>query len=404
MSGALLLYAPVPVFAAEIGGLMVEEQALNGLSLWAQHFDRVTVMMPLSTEGAPPGWVALPSDEPSLSKVVIEPLPMAYRPDQFWRVLGQTRRKIGTLIQSHDYLSFAIGGLFGDWGTVAALEADRQKRPFAVWTDRVESEVMRQSAGSGSWRSKLKARLYHRPMWRQECRVIGKAALGLFHGQETFEAYAPYCANPQLVHDIHLSRADHISEAVFAGKVAAAANRPLKLLYVGRADPMKGPHDWVRVLEILARENIPFQASWLGAGSELPKMQRRVIDAGLTDQVTLPGFVEDRSVVRDAMFDADLFLFCHLTPESPRNLIEALTAAAPLVGYDGAYAADLIGDHGGGTLCPVGAVETLAQSVIALDRDRAALVSLMEKARRDGAPFTDQEVFRHRCALIKAHL
>ena len=67
------------------------------------------------------------------------------------------------MIEDADYLSFAIGGLFGDWGAVACFEAHRMKRPYAVWTDRVESRVMREAGRAGSWRSRLRAALTLRP-------------------------------------------------------------------------------------------------------------------------------------------------------------------------------------------------------------------------------------------------
>ena len=32
--------------------------------------------------------------------------------------------------------------------------------------------------------------------------VIRRATLGLFHGRETYDAYAPHCRAPHVVHDI----------------------------------------------------------------------------------------------------------------------------------------------------------------------------------------------------------
>lgn len=402
--GTLLIYAPVPLHRGGNGALMLEDQACNGLRLWGENFDHVTAMMPLSPAPPPPAWVPLEGAGPDPARVTVVPLPMAYRPDRFLRHLPATRRRIRALIAGADRLSFAIGGLFGDWGSVACLEAHRMGRPYAVWTDRVESAVTRGRARSGRWRHRLRARLTHRPMAALERAVIRRAALGLFHGRETFDAYAPFCRHPEMVHDIHLRAGDHIAPAALEAKAAAAAEGPLRLCYSGRAEPMKGPDDWVTVLEALAARGVDFRARWLGDGSALEGMRRRVAAAGLSGRVDLPGFERDRAAVLAALRAADLFVFCHLTPESPRALIEALASGTPLAGYDGAFARDITAGHGGGRFVARGDTAALVELIAGLDADRAALADLIRRAGRDGAPFTDAEVFRHRSDLLKAHL
>ena len=401
--GQLLIFAPVPLYTFR-GELFVESQAINGLRLWSHHFSEVIAMMPVR-EGPPPvGWLPVSDHAEALNSVRFECLPTAYRPDQFLRVLRSTRRRIGALIREAEYLSFAIGGLFGDWGAVAALEAHRQGRRFAVWTDRVESEVVRQDLKDTHWRNRLRARLTYRPMVWLERHVIRKAQLGLFHGMETFNAYSPYSANPHMVHDIHINADDHIPTDMLAQKVATVDRNPLRIVYAGRADAMKGPLDWVAVLERLKVMGIDFRATWLGNGDELAAMRARISRAGLEDRVELPGFVTDRDQVLKTLREAQLFLFCHKTPESPRCLIEALCNATPIVGYGGAYAQDLISAHSGGVLVPMNDIEALAQAVGDLAADRTRLAELITSARADGLPFTDEKVFEHRSHLIKEQL
>lgn len=408
---SLLIYAPVPLHLYQ-GKFYIERQAVNGLRLWGQHFHPVTVMMPVSEVAPPQGWVPLGAHLKDLADVIIEPLPMAYRPDQFARALPRTLRRIRDLIAQSDYLSFAIGGLFGDWGAVSCLAAHQMRRPFAVWTDRVESEVMRQAQeraydkalDQSTRRSRLRARLYHRPMAWLERAVISRADLGLFHGAETYQAFEGFCRNPQLVHDIHIAESDHIGSEELTQKMSEAARGPLRLVYAGRADAMKGPIDWTTVLERLKVMGVQFEATWLGDGEALPQMRARIARAGLASQVHFPGFVEDRDAVLRAVRQADLFMFCHKTAESPRCLIEALTCGTPIQGYGCAYAKDLISGHQGGVLVQRGDTEALAHAVAALDADRPRLAQMIADARADGAPFSDTRVFAHRAAILKAHL
>ena len=396
----LLLYAPVPLYSSEKGYLL-EDQACNGVRLWAENFGRVIIMFPVQHGNAPPSWVPLQAPQ----GVEVVGLPTAYRPDQFARHYAATRQQIGQLIDRARYLSFAIGGLFGDWGAVAALEAHRKKRPFAVWADRVESEVAREEARSGKTaKIRLRAALTHRPMAMLERAVIRKATVGLFHGAETHAVYAPYARAAEIVHDIHLSEQDRIPPAALATKIDSAGQGPLRICYAGRADAMKGPHDWIQAMALLHRKGVDFQATWMGDGEALSAMRAEVARQGLADRVHLPGFVRDRSLLLETLRHAHVLAFCHKTPESPRNLIESLVSGTPIVGYGSAFPRDLIAPHGGGVLTPLNDVDALAAALENLAHDRPRLAALMQNAALDGAPFNDVAVFRHRSEVIRAHL
>jgi len=403
-AGRLLIHAPVPLFRAADGALLLDDQACRGLALWARNFVHVTALMPVAQGVAPPNWVPLARIGPDRDRITLVPLPGAWRPDRFLRVLRPTRHLIAQHIAQADYLSFAIGGLFGDWGAVAGLTAHRMGRPFAVWTDRVESDVVARAARDpGPWRARLRARLTHRPMAALERAVIRRAALGLFHGRETFDHYARFSRNPQVVHDVAVGAEARIPAPELARKKADRTG-PLRIVYAGRAEAMKGPLDWIAALEGVAARGVDFRATWLGDGSLLPAMRARVAAAGLGDRIALPGFVTDRAALMAALQGAQVFAFCHKTPESPRCLIEALMAGTPIIGYGGAFAADLIAGHGGGELVARDDVAGLAAALARAATDRDWLGGLIVRVAADGAVFDDVGVFAHRSALIRTHL
>ncbi|WP_207101602.1 glycosyltransferase [Paracoccus shandongensis] len=403
-SRRLLLYVHVPVHQGHDGELMIEPQAANGLRLWARNFDHVTVMQPVRADAGGGKMLQPVSQIPGADRITFDPLPMAYRPDRFLRHLPAARQKIRDNIAQADYLCFSLGGLWGDWGAVSSIIAHRMGRPYSVWTDRVESKVARHNARTGQGRSALRSRLDWRPMAALEKWVIRRAALGLFHGRETYDAYARFCRQPQLVHDIHVGKSDHISPDALPCKQHAAAEGPLRIVYAGRADPMKGPLDWVEVLAMLARRGVDFRATWLGDGPLLAEMRAAIDAAGLTLKIELPGFVSDRGTVLEALRQAHVMLFCHKTPESPRCLIEALVSGTPLIGYEGTFAADLISGHGGGQLAPMDDTAALAYILANLAQDRTKLADMMKRAVRDSSEFHDEAVFEHRACLIRDHL
>ena len=234
--------------------------------------------------------------------------------------------------------------------------------------------------------------------------VINRASLGLFHGRETYDAYAPFCRQPELVHDLHVSKADHIDPDDLVRKQEDVLGNRLRIVYAGRADAMKGPLDWVETLAIANENGVDFHATWLGDGPLLTDMRTAVEKAGLKDKVDLPGFVSDRRTVLRSLRQAHIMMFCHKTPESPRCLMEALLSGTPLLGYKGAFAADLISGHGGGQLVDMNDVAALADSLIGLDKNRTRLADLMKRAVRDSALFYDEAVFAHRAGLIRKYL
>ena len=177
-------------------------------------------------------------------------------------------------------------------------------------------------------------------MARYERYLIGHAALGLFHGMDCYDAFAKYCSNSHVVHNVHLGASAWISEQELDRRLLRR-RAPLRLVYAGRAHLDKGIYDWIEALSIASREHIDFTATWYGEGPELEAARTQVIQRGLSAKIRFPGSLESSKVMRE-LHVSDAFVFCHKTPEAPRCLIEALMCGLPIVGYDSGYPRDLI--------------------------------------------------------------
>ena len=68
----LLIYAPVPLHRKD-GKLYLEDQARNGLRLWAENFDLLTVMMPVTDAPMPKSWGPLDLVGPALERIKVVP-------------------------------------------------------------------------------------------------------------------------------------------------------------------------------------------------------------------------------------------------------------------------------------------------------------------------------------------
>ncbi|KKB86074.1 hypothetical protein VW29_04085 [Devosia limi DSM 17137] len=382
--------------------LLIDDQTAAGLRQWCRHFDAVTYYgVEADADDSSVTWVDV-SDRPFGDRCELHALPRAYKPQQMARSYRQTRATLARAIASHHYLCFTIGGLVGDWPAVAALEASRQGRPYAAWLDRVEPAIIRQSLGNASLKRRLGASATLPLMERYHRHLLKRSRVALLQGGDTFEHYRPWNENSHCIYDTHTTADDQIGPAQLEQKrQRVRSEQPLAIIYVGRAAEMKGPDDWLDVLEGLARQNVPFQARWIGDGPALADMRHRVDGGPLRDRVQLTGFEGDRDAVFAALRASDIVLYCHKTPESPRSLIEALVAGCPIVGYETAYPRELTRLRGGGAFAPQDDVEGLVATIARLHRDRALLERLVTAAAASGSTYDEDTVYAARAALMQ---
>ncbi|MDP4023739.1 glycosyltransferase [Methylobacterium sp. NEAU 140] len=408
---SLLLVTHVPLRRAQ-GALYLDDQTCQGLERWSQSFETITFMgleedpdpKRADGAGATTAWRCVETLR-CASRLSVRALPNAYRVRPFASHYLRTRRVLAHAVRTHRYLCFTLGSLVGDWGGIAALESARQNRAHAVWFDRVEHEVIRRTSQGARLRRRIKNTLVLPLMIGYHRRLIARSTLGLFQGQDTFGTYAPYSRLPCCVYDTHTTREDGISPAALEDKCAAIRrNEPLRVVYVGRATAMKGALDWVDALHAARHRGARFTATWWGDGPQWAAMRERVAELDLADCVELPGFEDDRARLLAAVREADLFVFCHRTPESPRCLIEALVCGAPIVGYGSRYAEDLVARDGGGRLCPADDPSALADLIVEVDRHRDRLCNLVRAAARTGDRFDEETVYRERAHLLRRHL
>jgi colanic acid/amylovoran biosynthesis glycosyltransferase len=389
----ILLVLPLPLFSVN-GKTFIETQACTSLGHWLDNFRNVTLM-------GPQIFLSEPGPDTSLSKTIrgfdrleIIPLREAWSPPRFAKALPGTLKQLVWQIRRADYLHFAIGGLWGDWGAVACEVAYHLRLPYAVWTDRVESEVARYANQNRKGLKRVYWSFNIRMMAAVERRVIRQSAIGLFNGLDTFEAYSKFCDNPHALYNI--STTDESFIALEELKRRLDRHGPLRIIYAGRAHREKGVFDWI---DALSQLSIDFEATWLGDGPELQQARSIADNVGLSSRVKFPGAVS-HSEAQAALKQSDVFLFCHKTRESPRCLIEALHSGLPLVGYDTAYPRSLI-EGVAGILTPMDESGLVAESLTKLVADKALLRSLSDSAASQGRKFSAEKLFKERSDLMK---
>jgi glycosyltransferase involved in cell wall biosynthesis len=407
MTSRLLQVLPSVITKAD-NELEIEVDYCEGIRLCLDNFDEVSVACPVTTEILDSGLrrCRRVKDLPWQNRIRIIPLPSAYNWRDFLRHYEKVRRVLRAEIENADYLMFSPHSLIGDWPTVAAREAVRLKRSYVM-----EADVVYEGVGQVGWaRKPLWKRLIKKhiglPLFQLSYHYCLKhSGLALFQGQDVYDAYSPFCSNPHKVYHMPISKDDYITDVQLQNKLSSLdESRALKACYIGRAIEMKGPMDWLKTLHELNKAGVAISAAWLGDGSLLPSMRSMAENLGLAHIVQFPGYVANRDEILQTLRDADIFLFCHKTPESPRCLVEALVSGCPLIGYGGAYPKDLVGQCGGGQFAPVGDWKALANIVTELNKDREKLRELIRTASVSGRLYERDATMQRRIDLIKEYL
>ena len=396
----------VPPIVRDVGnGLEMDLDFFNSLKIYLEHFKSFVVASPVRTTGADAQGLSqcIPLSElpwgPDRFRFI--PLPTIYQPIDFLRAIPGVRKLLRAEIEASTHLIFTPYSLIGDWPTIAIREAVKLNRPYTIEADGVHGDVMRKRHISDvAWKRWIKRNVVFPAFDRSHRYCLENSTLAVFQGQDVFNAYAKHCRNPlKLNHHIPVYAGDHISDEQLQAKLKSIAKGdPLKIVYAGRAIDMKGPLEWVDTLYELDKLGVKFEATWLGDGPMLDEVKARVAKLGVPG-LTFAGFVSDREAILGALRKAHVFLFCHNTLESARILGEALASGTPLVGFRTDYPADLVAEHGGGLLAPMGDVKGLAAIVCELDADRRQLAQIVESAARSGREF-DREKLLHRRAEI----
>jgi len=149
------------------------------------------------------------------------------------------------------------------------------------------------------------------------------------------------------------------------------------ILHLSNFRPVKRPIDVVRVFGAIARR-MPARLLLVGDGPELPRAEAEAEALGIRDRVSVLG---QRGEVDRLLPCADLLLLPSETESFGLAALEAMACGVPPVASRIGGLPEVIEDGVSGILCPVGAVEEMADRAAALLRDREARAAMAGAAR-----------------------
>jgi colanic acid/amylovoran biosynthesis glycosyltransferase len=187
-----------------------------------------------------------------------------------------------------------------------------------------------------------------------------------------------------------------ISPAALELRLHGSKARPLRLLYSGRYERLKGADDAVRVASECLRRGLNIEMDCYGQGSLKDAM--RGIAAG-RPQIRIHDAVPYPELVKISQA-ADAFVCCHIQNDPSCTYLESFGAGLPVVGYANRMWERLYGASGGGLISPLGRIGPLVERVESLCTDPNLLPKLSRKARDFAQEHVFEKEFKKRTDAI----
>ena len=181
------------------------------------------------------------------------------------------------------------------------------------------------------------------------------------NGYPIYEATQNYNANRLLYLDSRMSAEMLIGKREMEVRSAVRYDRPLRLLYSGRYEPLKGAVDAVKVGMECLKRGLNIEMHCYGQGSQQSQMQNVATDSRIHihDAIPYPDLVKLSRTF-------DVFVCCHIQNDPSCTYLESLGAGLPIVGYDNRMWSGLLKASGAGYASPMGKPAKVADDIARL--------------------------------------
>jgi glycosyltransferase involved in cell wall biosynthesis len=183
-----------------------------------------------------------------------------------------------------------------------------------------------------------------------------------------------------------------ISESALKARLAGNAATPLRLIYSGRYERLKGSVDAVKVAVAALHRGMNVELHCYGAGSQADQMRSVAATAAVAGRIVIHDAVTYPELVVVSR-DFDAFICCHVQGDPSCTYLESFGSGLPIVGYGNRMWRRLSEESAAGFWSPIGDVNAVVDSLARLTGDRTLLANMSRKARAFAAAHTFEREF-----------
>jgi colanic acid/amylovoran biosynthesis glycosyltransferase len=238
---------------------------------------------------------------------------------------------------------------------------------------------------------RLKGGLWLHQQERRRLRSFRAADALQANGYPAHDAYAGTTKDCLLYLDGRMTPALFATEAEMTAREARrAAGGPIRLIFSGRLEPMKGAQDLIPVAQRLAEKGVDFTLDVFGTGALEGEVRAGIQQLKEPGRVRLHGAVDfETELVPFTRTQADLFIGCHRQSDPSCTYIEAMGCGVAVASYDNRMWSRLNAEAKAGWGVPLGQPMALADRVADLARQPAQISA----ASRNALAFSQAHAF-----------
>jgi phosphatidylinositol alpha-1,6-mannosyltransferase len=339
-------------FYRSTDGSIQTHSAVGSYDYWdcyRQIFDSVAVLARVTHESTP---LRVPAEGPGVG---IYSLPDYVGLGQYLRSRRSLKEEVAKACASSDALIARLPGAISD---LAIAEFIATKKPFGVYVIGDPAEVFRRGVVDHPLRPVI--RRHAARNLRRWCREATSVAY--VTKQYLQQRYPPASQFVTHFSDVHLPH-----EAFAQPRRPSAPPIPIRLISVAvLSQRYKGIDVLLEAIASLKQRNVPCSFDLVGDGAQRPELERKAVELGIRDSVTLAGQLSDARAIREHLDRADLFILPSLTEGLPRALIEAMARGLPCVASSVGGVTELLSAS---DVVPPGDPQKLADKILGIGRD-----------------------------------
>jgi len=238
----------------------------------------------------------------------------------------------------------------------------------------------------------------------RERRMIRAATAVQCNGTPTYDLYRRIQPRAHLYFDTRTRAVDVVEPAALERRLATLlSGAPLRLVYSGRLDRIKGTQYLAPFAAQLRARGVPFQLDICGGGPLEAAMASDIRRLDLGAQVRLRGVLDfQNQLLPFVRASADLFICPHVQGDPSCTYLETLACGVPIAGFANEAFVGLSKRVESCWSVPIRAVAELADKVAQLDRDRNRIAAASRGAREFAQLHTFEATFERRVAHLRS--
>jgi colanic acid/amylovoran biosynthesis glycosyltransferase len=295
-------------------------------------------------------------------------------------LLDQNEEVVARHLATHD-LIYAGGDDFHCLGLTDHLGPGQKIVYVIEYTHETRMQILNLDRGRGMI-GRLKGGFWLKQQEKRRLRAFQAATALQANGYPAHDQYSSICADSLLYLDGRMTPDLFATETEMAAREARlSAGGPLRMIYSGRLETMKGAQDLLPVAQRLTEKGVDFTLDIFGTGaleSEIVEGLQRLKEP---NRVRLHGALDfETELVPFTRRHADVFLGCHRQADPSCTYIEAMGCGVAIASYDNRMWKRLNAEAKAGWDTPLGRPIMLADKVAELARNPAAITEASRNA------------------------